>query len=272
MFLNGTSIANVTSQTSTSLQITDTSFLVGAGNAGVNPYWNGYISGVVVKNGTATYSGTTYTVPTAPPAPTGAIFCLNFTNSGIYDSTGKNNLITTGTVQVSTAQTRFGATSIYFDGTTGYLDSPQLSTAQFGTGDFTIGGWVYINSLATAQVIFEFRSVNGVSYGQVYIDTSGLLHFYLPTDVATSNAFSATTWTHFAISRASGVLNMYINGIRGYTGSYASAMDATRLRIGASVDGGNMFNGYLQEVRITKGYARYIDASLVIPTAPFLTQ
>ena len=273
MFLNGTSIANVTSQTSTSLVTTDTSFLIGAGNAGVNPYWNGYISGVVVKNGTATYSGTTYTVPTAPPAPTGAIFCLNFTNGGIYDSTDKNNLISTGTVQVSNTQTRFGPTSIYFSGGSGnYLDDPNITTAQFGTGDFTIEGWIYINSLATAQVIFEFRSVNGVSYGQIYIDTSGLLHFYLPTDVSTSNSFSATTWTHFAITRASGTLNMYINGTRGYTGSYTSAMDAARLRIGAHVDGVDGLNAYLQEVRITKGYARYIDASLYIPTAPFLTQ
>jgi hypothetical protein len=271
LFLNGVSIANDTTQTSTSIRTTSTAFWIGRGSGGTNGYWNGYISGVSVKNGTATYSGTTYTVPNAPPSPGGTAVCVNFTNSGIYDGTGKNNLQVTG-AQVSTAQAIFGASSIYFDGTGDYLDSKQIINAQFGTGDFTIEGWIYINSLAAAQALFDFRAANGVSYGQIYITTGGVLRYYLPTDIGTSNSFSATTWTHFAITRSSGTLNMYINGTRGYTGSYATAMDASKIRIGADVNGGNGLNAYLQEVRMAKGYARYIDASLYIPTAPFLTQ
>jgi hypothetical protein len=152
-----------------------------------------------------------------------------------------------------------------FDGNGDYLDSPSILSAQFGTGDFTIEGWLYINSLAAAQVLFEFRAVNGASYGQIYITTSGVLRFYLPTDIGTSNTLSAGAWTHFAITRASGTLRMFIGGVQGYSNSHTSAMDATRLRIGADVSGGNGYNGYIDDLRITKGFARY-TANFTPPT------
>jgi hypothetical protein len=239
----------------------------------------GYISSLRWTKGSALYTGTTMTVPALPSTTTsnGASsttveLLTNFTNAGIYDSTAKNVLETVGNAQVSTTQAKFGTTSMSFDGTGDYLDDPAILNAQFGTGDFTIEGWIYINSLATLQVLFDFRAANGASYGQIYITTGGVLRYYLPTDVGTSNTFSTTTWTHFAITRASGTLNMYINGTRGYTASYTSAMDAAKIRIGADVSGGNGLNAYLDDIRITKGYARYTGSTLTVPTAAFPTQ
>jgi hypothetical protein len=172
-----------------------------------------------------------------------------------------------GNAQISTSVKKYGTGSIDFDGTGDYVDASSSLNAEFGTGDFTIEGWLYINSLASLQVLFEFRASNGASYGQVYLTTGGVLRFYLPTDVGTSNTFSTGAWTHFAITRASGTLNMYIDGTRGYTVTYTSAMDAARLRIGADVSGGNGYNGYIDDLRITKGYARYTGASYTPPTA-----
>jgi hypothetical protein len=223
--------------------------------------------------GTALYTGATYTIPTAPPtAITNTQLLTNFTNAGIIDATSDNVLETVGNAQISTAQSKFGGSSIAFDGTGDWLDAPNVLNAQFGTGDFTIEGWLYINSLSSAMCLLEFRAVNGVSYGQVYITTGGVLRYYLPTDVGTSNTFSTGVWTHFAITRASGTFNMYIGGTRGYTNTYTSAMDAGRLRIGADVNNGSGFNGYIDDLRFTKGYARYTGETYVPPTSALQLQ
>ena len=256
------------------------------GNAGGATYdFPGYISNVRVVKGSIptayqTSSTTTntqiFTPPTAPVTTTSqgattndVILLLNFTNAGIYDGTMKNNLETVGNAQVSTAVVKYGSGSLAFDGTGDYLDSPSIINAQFGTGDFTIEGWLYLNSLAATQVLFEFRAASGATYGQIYITTGGVLRYYLPTDVGTSNTFSTGVWTHFAITRSVGILRMFIGGVQGYSNTYTTAMDATRLRIGADVSGGSGVNGYIDDLRITKGIARYtqnfIPPSVALP-------
>jgi hypothetical protein len=226
---------------------------------GASTLYLGNISGVRILKGTALYTGATYTIPTAPPtAITNTQLLCNFTNAAITDGTMDNVLETVGNAQVSTSVVKYGSGSIAFDGTGDYLDIPSIINAQFGTGDFTIEGWLYLNSLAATQVLFEFRAASGVTYGQVYITTGGVLRYYLPTDVGTSNTFGTGAWTHFAITRASGILRMFIGGVQGYSATYTTAMDATRFRIGADVSGTSALNGYLDDVRITKGVARYI--------------
>jgi hypothetical protein len=49
-------------------------------------------------------------------------------------------------------------------------------------------------------------------------------------------------------------------------------MDASKIRIGADVSGGSGLNAYLDDIRITKGYARYTGSTLTVPTASFPTQ
>jgi hypothetical protein len=238
---------------------------VGRTQDGSVPDWNGYISNYRFVKGTAVYKAN-FAPPVAPvTAVANTQLLCNFTNAGIIDNAMMNNLETIADAKISTTQSKYGGSSMSFDGNGDYLDSPSILSAQFGTGDFTIEGWLYINSLAAAQVLFEFRAVNGASYGQIYITTSGVLRFYLPTDIGTSNTLSAGAWTHFAITRASGTLRMFIGGVQGYSNSHTSAMDATRLRIGADVSGGNGYNGYIDDLRITKGFARY-TANFTPPT------
>jgi hypothetical protein len=271
IFLNGTRIANGTSSSNYAASL----YEISTTNAG-GTLFVGYISGARLTNGSTPYDATqsTITIPTAPltTSASNTTLLLNFTNAGITDATAKNDLETVGNAQISTAQSKFGGSSIAFDGSGDYLDVPSIINAQFGTGDFTIEGWLYINSLAAAQCLIEFRAASGASYGQIYITTGGVLRYYLPTDVGTSNTFSTGTWTHFAITRSSGTLNMYINGTRGYSASYTSAMDASRLRIGADVSGGSGINGYIDDLRITKGFARYTGSTLTVPTVAFPLQ
>jgi hypothetical protein len=267
LFVNGVQVGTTAADTT---NFGTTAFTLGAVDNGTNPM-TGYLSDVRVVKGTAVYTSA-FTPPTAPlTAITNTSLLCNFTNAGIIDNTGKNNLETVGNAQIDTTTKKYGTGSLEFDGTGDYLDSPSIENVQFGTGDFTIEGWLYINSLAAAQVLFEFRAVNGASYGQVYITTGGVLRFYLPTDYGTSNTFTTSTWTHFAIARSAGTLKMFIGGVEGFSGSYTSAMDATRFRIGADTAGGSGFNGFIDDLRITKGVARY-TAAFTPPTKAFPDQ
>jgi len=264
VFING--VSGGTSSSSANLGNTNSSIFSDTINTSQNFY--GYATDFRITN-SVLYT-TTFTPPTAPLTTTvgsGIVqFLENFTNAGIYDNAMMNDEITIGSAQISTSVKKYGTGSISFNGSGSYLDSPLLQSVQFGTGDFTIEGWLYINSLSVIQVLFEFRASNGASYGQVYITTGGVLRFYLPSDVGTSNTFSTSTWTHFAITRSSGTLMMFIGGTQGYSGTYSSAMDAGRFRIGADVGGSNGYNGYIDDLRITKGYARY-TANFTPPTA-----
>jgi hypothetical protein len=278
IYLNGVSVASTTSSFSLFAPGGTVFFWIARAHDNAAPRdTSGYISNLRVVKGAAVYTGA-FTPPRAPLATSGAasasaypsttnvdtsfaasatsLLC-NFTNAGVVDSTADNVLETVGNAQISTTQSRFGGSSIAFDGTGDWLESPSIINAQFGTGDFTIEGWLYINSLATLQALFDFRASSGPTYGQIYITTGGVLRFYLPTDVGTSNTFSTGVWTHFAITRAAGTLRMFIGGVQGYSASYTSAMDAARLRIGAGVAGGDGLNAYVDDLRITKGFARY---------------
>ena len=272
IFVNGSRVGTTTYSSAINTNSGGTVQIARSPYGGTFQNWfSGYIANARIIKGSGPYDATqtTLTVPTAPlTAITNTSLLCNFTNAGIFDNTGKNNLETVGNAQIDTAVKKFGTGSLEFDGTGDYLDSPSIENVQFGTGDFTIEGWLYINSLAAAQVLFEFRAVNGASYGQVYITTGGVLRFYLPTDYGTSNTFTTSTWTHFAIARSAGTLKMFIGGAEGFSGSYTSAMDATRFRIGADTAGGSGFNGYIDDLRITKGVARY-TAAFTPPTAAF---
>jgi hypothetical protein len=266
LYLNGVSVGTPATNTTTF----SGTLLVGADlyNTAITNFMNGYISDVRVLKVAALYT-VNFTPPTAPAAPiANTTLLLSGTNGGIVDYTSKNNLQTVGNTQLSTTQTKFGNASMSFDGSGDWLDAPNVLNAQFGTGDFTMEGWLYLNSLAAPHVLFEFRAGLTASYGQVYITTGGVLRFYLPTDVGTSNTFSTGTWTHFAITRASGILRMFIGGVQGYSETYTTAMDAARFRIGAGADGAAGLNGYIDDLRFTKGFARY-TSNFTVPDQAF---
>ena len=276
IWINGVSRATATqSQSYTNSQ---KAFFGEGGNLNTG---QGYLSGA--RYTTAALYSSTFTPSTAPPTTTVSsgtcqLLC-NFTNAGIRDATMKNNLETVGNAQVSTSVVKYGSGSLAFDGTGDYLYKPNEAVNQLGTGDYTIEFWVYGNSWSSLPVLLEYgRPSSAATAGlQLYVaTTSGRLDIYGGTGTGTllisaGSNIPTTTWTHVALTRASGSTKLFINGTQtGSTATDNTNYSQATIWIGAIVAGStNNFNGYLDDFRITKGIARYtqnfIPPSVALP-------
>jgi hypothetical protein len=187
----------------------------------------------------------------------------------------KNNVAFTvnGDSKISTAQSKFGGASLLLDGTGDYLSSPSVNDFAFGTGDFTIECWIYSSDVSNpAQRGFLQTSdtagglktsyTTGITILQGSTVSSGL-NGGLIANVAGSSVGSSTavittnTWYHIALVRNSGTSTLYVNGTSVGSGTTTGNCSGTYLAIGGYYNTSYLYQGYLDELRITKGYARY---------------
>jgi len=261
MFVDG--IARGTITTSYTIPSSGTIISVGAESSTPTYFFKGYISNLRLIKGTGLYNGN-FTPPTAPlTATSNTTLLLPFTNAAVYDNTMLSNLETVGNVQANTSVFKYGTGALKFNGTTDYLTIPNNSNFSFGTGDFTIEMWVYASSFSGYRTLIDARgSDSTVSYGLFLETTSGQLYWYdgSATQMSSSGP-PLNTWTHIAAVRTSGVLKMFIAGVQVYSAANTNAQNPTGpLLIGKNIGSTAYFNGYIDELRITKGAARYTTA------------
>ena len=230
---------------------------------------DGYLSNLRLVKGTAVYDPTssTITVPTAPlTAITNTSLLLNFTNAGIYDATSKNDLETVGNAQISTAQSKWGGSSMAFDGTGDYLQAPSSELFRLGTGNFTIEAWIRFASVGFCT--FANTNVTGGFYWQYFSSNLQFGRSGAGGNVNGSWSPSANVWYHVATVRSGNTITHYVDGTSIGSGSFTDNIDAiTTLQV--ATGGAGSLNGYLQDLRITR-YARY-TANFTAPTAAFPT-
>jgi hypothetical protein len=252
----------------------------------------GYLSSFRFVKAQALATGA-FTIPAAPVTtssvgwtganvPTQSItgsvnLLLNFTNAGIYDATSKNDLETVGNAQISTSVSKFGGGSIAFDGTGDYLyQSANLLNYTYGTGDFTVEFWIYRAgnvSVSDAGVIDQRNGGSG-AYFMCGINTSQQFFVFLNSAYrigpSASTLLAQNTWYHIAYVRSGTTGTLYINGSS--IGTWADNLNyvTNAMVIGRHTGGGSDFNGYIDDLRITKGYARY-TSNFTPPTAAFPT-
>jgi hypothetical protein len=243
----------------------------------------GYITNVRLITGSTPYdpTQTTITVPTAPlTAITNTSLLLNFTNAGVVDATAKNVLETVGNAQISTSVSKFGGGSISFDGTSNTgLKAPAGNLFTFGSGAFTVEFWVRFNSVAADQAVLNVTGTTNVL--TFYVLSTGSLNYYLSSNGSTYDIASGVSvgsistgqWYRVALVRSGNTFTPYLNTTAGTTSTSSSALatpsSGTFLHLGMSTAGTSNFNGYIDDVRVTRGVARDMT---VLPSAPFPVQ
>jgi hypothetical protein len=197
------------------------------------------------------------------------------TGNGFVDSSASNNtIIANGDTTQSTAQIQFGDKSALFDGDGDYLSIASSNNWAFGTGDFTIDFWIYLNSALGADN-FLSTFTNGLfaepSF-EVRLSLSGTQwNVREPGNVNhDGGAVVLGEWVHIAFSRESNTARLFENGIEVVTWTDTNNYPSNPLTIGArNLGTGSQFmDGFMDELRISKGIARY-TANFIPPTGPF---
>jgi hypothetical protein len=142
----------------------------------------------------------------------------------------------------------------YFDGTNDYLSIPDSDDWDFGTGTFTAEVYVRWSTVGTASILYRGANNWGLEYAAAH------LYWYAETSTINDGAFTpiVNTWYHFAVSR--GVANsiLFVNGsVIDTDANSTDIADTTELRIGVNDSTANDFLGLLDNIRISKGVARY---------------
>lgn len=197
----------------------------------------------------------------------GADASTTFTDSSSH---ARTPAAVSGNVQIDTAQSKFGGSSCLFDGTNDWMYYDDTTDFSLGTGDFTIEAFVRRNATGN-QYIMAFGQLAGW-YPQIYCNGSNRLIFNANNTVRiTGGTLTTGAWYHIALSRVSGTTRLFIDGTQSgssYTDSNNYVAASGRPILGAN-DGGNLgWNGWMEEVRITKGVGRY-SGTFSVPTAAF---
>lgn len=216
-----------------------------------------------------------------------ALLHFNGTNSSTVftDESGKT-WAGNGNAQLDETQKKFGSAGLLLDGTGDYVSTTDSADFDFGTDDFTIDGWVKWNG----AVPNTDRLVSGGYYGSGANDTwtfgigSGWgapcsvdFAYYNGTgfteDYGGNFACSANTWYHWALVRDGANVYSFFGGTTGTTWlvrtwnmGAAVAINTTipGVQIGARMNDASTavedMKGWIDEVRISKGKARWITA------------
>lgn len=206
------------------------------------------------------------------------------------DSSGSNHAFArNGDARISTAQARFGSSAIFVDGSGDLIRAGPSAGFAFGSGNFTVetwyrrvsrphpypriwqfgpsgtSGWNTTQHWALADGHADFAPTKFVVHVWAYQGNTAPL-------IVSQTTIAADTWYHLAVTREGNTWRLFVNGaLEGstvWTGVPDNGISNHFIAGGANYIGNDFAHGYLDEVRITKGIARY-TAAFTPPTAPF---
>jgi hypothetical protein len=179
---------------------------------------------------------------------------------------------------ISTVQSRFNGASIFCNNS--YMEYAANTDFEIGGGDFTIECWYRgTSTIGSPAIVAKGLHENSAGAYALRFQGSDAVRFYIGFGSSDANIITGTTnvrtsgeWNHIAVSKDNGSTRLFINGTQEgstYTTAYTLATGG-KLHIGRfyySVGDGTV-NGYIDDLRITKGVGRY-GANFTPPTLPF---
>lgn len=183
-------------------------------------------------------------------------------------SASAHTVTANGNAQVDTAQSKFGDASALFDGSGDYLDIGTNSDFTYGTGDFTVDLWFRMNTVDN-EPVFEQGQYNAdgllVRINEGASDQLAV-YFDSVTPFTFSKTWATDTWYHLAVVRSGDNLLAFVDGTQlGSTQDVNGRTiddDSVGVRVGGVLSGstsGGDFDGWVDEVRISKGVARWTE-------------
>jgi hypothetical protein len=270
IYVNG--VSKFSSVIATNIGDASNSVRIGRFNHTTGGDFPGYISNLRISD-SARYSSD-FTPPTAPftdDANTEFLFLGQ--NAGIFDSTGKNNLESVGNVQLDTTTKVFGTASIEFDGSGDGLYIPSSPNLAFGTGDFTIEFWMNTDSVVGTPSLYDPRTTSSQAVPTIFRNASAIALYASGSLRITGGTVSVGTWHHVALARSGTSTKLFLDGTQvGSTFTDTLNYIETPVSIGIyKPTGASPFDGFIDDLRITKGVARYLT-SFTPPTKAFPDQ
>lgn len=203
----------------------------------------------------------------------------------VTDSSSAARTVTVGgNAQLDTAQAKWGASSLLFDGTGDFCTVPYDSSLHLSNQDFTIEFWIRGNASNSSRDIICFGNSSNQTAWRLRVTSGGYLDFIVTNDAGTSTfctqtsgqGFSAShsQFHHVAITRSGTSFRVFVGGalVGSTTSSVIARASASgpsyRLVIGADTGLAAGLIGWLDDIRITAGVARYTEA-FTPPAAAF---
>lgn len=227
---------------------------------------------------------------TIDPYWASVVYLCGFEGGSAQDESTKNHtansFTSTGATGSQNTVAKFGSYS-WHEASTGrnsILSYPDSADWAFGSGSFTIECWIRFD-VANTTTLQYFLAQYDLGTGQrswAFSYQAGQLSLYRSADGTTITslvggtwAYTTNTWYHVAVDWDGTKLRLYVDGA--LVGSSTTAVtlfdSSAALTVGTSLNNGALntnFQGYLDEIRITKGVARYAsDAGFTPPTAAF---
>jgi hypothetical protein len=256
VFHNGVIVASTTN--SISLYVNPSyGFIIGrwddSGTTGRD--FSGYMTELELYKGVAIHTSN-FNPPTA-----------EFSEPSLVDDKGKT-ITAYGGISLQGSTKKYGTGAVYLDGADDYFTIPNSTDLTLTTGDFTIECWIYVSSFVLKTILTK-DGVASVSYSQysITLDASGIIAAYVGSGTSTNagqyvtaaSAISINTWTHIAFTKSDTSLRLFINGVLSTTVTQTITMGTSSgvLSIGREPSNAAYFQGYIDDLRITKGFARY---------------
>ena len=222
---------------------------------------------ITIGGGISLGGGISFTIPASDPYWSSVSLLLP--GQSFTDASSNNLTITNNGATISSAQTLFGSSTMNFNGSN-FLSVASNAALAFGTGDFTVEYWMYATSLYDFITVYSTpRSSTGFNTGT---QGAGQVVFYIAGsgEVLRGNtSMAANAWNHCAFTRSGTTMRAFLNGNLQSTAPNASNnLTQSTASIGSLDNAGERLTGYLSNLRITKGVARY-TASFSVPTAAF---
>ena len=232
-----------------------------------------------------TNSGGTVAFPglRSDPLASSIIFATTFSDSSVVatdvhhlvkGSGSAKSITISGAVNSNAHDNFYGRSgSVYFDGSNDYMTVPDNDDWNYGSGDFCIECWVKPTNLSgSRRIISHDENDDNPDSSWIFRTDGDKLNFYFQCNGSSSRIYlnngvrplSTNQWYHVAVTRQGSTFRTFINGLIDQTGTFSGTMlnitDA--VQIGRRANGSEFWSGYMQDLRVYKGVAKYTEEFL----------